>query len=53
MLRILAIMDDKTLSYHKRTELEPDNEMPGSPRGSFRGDVTLEDGELTLTSQDQ
>ena len=26
-------MDDKTLSYHKRTELEPNNEMPASPKG--------------------
>jgi len=43
VLRILAITDDKTLSYHKRTGLKPDDEMPASPRGSFRGDVRLED----------
>ena len=46
-------MDDKNLSHHEPTGLEPDAETPASPLGSFRGDFTLEDGELNVTSQDQ
>ena len=53
VLRILAIMDDETLSHHEPTGSEPDDETPASPRGSFHGDVTLEDGELAVASQDQ
>ena len=53
VLRILAIMDDEPLSHHEPTGLEPDDETPASPRGSFHGDFTLEDGELTVASQDQ
>ena len=48
--RILAIMDDETLFHHKSTGLEHDDETPASPRGSFHGDFTLEDGELTVAS---
>ena len=46
-------MDDETLFHHKSTGLEHDDETPASPRGSFHGDFTLEDGELTVASQDQ
>ena len=46
-------MDDETLSHHEPMGSEHDDEMPASPRGSFRGNVTLEDGELTVASQDQ
>ena len=46
-------MNDETLSHHESTGLEHDDETPASPRGSFHGDFTLEDGELTVASQDQ
>lgn len=46
-------MDDETLSHLEPMGSEHDDEMPTSPRGSFRGNVTLEDGELTVVSQDQ
>ena len=46
-------MDDETLSHHESTGLEHDDETPASPRRSFYGDFTLEDGELTVTSRDQ
>ena len=53
VFRILAIMDDETLSHHEPTGSEPDDETPASPRGSFHGDVMLEGGELAVASQDQ
>ena len=48
-------MYDETLSHHEPRGSKPDDayETPASPRRSFRGDVTLEDGELTVASQDQ
>jgi len=46
-------MDDETLSHHEPTGSAHDDETPASPRGSFHGDLTLEDGELTVASQDQ
>ena len=50
---ILAIMDDETLSDHEPTVFKHDDETPASPRGSFHGGFMLEDGELTVASQDQ
>ena len=44
-------MDDETLSHHESTGLEHDDETPASSRGSFHGDFTLEDGEITVASQ--
>ena len=46
-------MDDETLSRYKPTGSEPDDETPASPRGLFHVDFTLEDGNLTITSQAQ
>ena len=46
-------MNDETLSHHESTGLEHDDETPASPRGSLHGDFTLENGELTVASQDQ
>lgn len=38
-------MEDENLSHHS----EPEDETPGSPRGSLCADV-MEDGELTVAS---
>ena len=46
-------MDDETLSHHERTGSEHDDKTPASQRGLFHGDLTLEDGELTVASQNQ
>ena len=46
-------MEYETLSLHEPMGLEPDEEMLASPRGSFHGDSMLEDGKLTVASQDQ
>lgn len=46
-------MDDETLSHHESTGSNHDDETPASPRGSFHGDLTLGDGELTVASRDQ
>ena len=46
-------MDDENLSHHEPTGSNLDEETPASPRGSFHGDSTLEEGELTVASQDQ
>ena len=46
-------MDDETLSHHESTGSNHDDETPASPRGSFHGDFTLGDGELTVASRDQ
>ena len=43
-------MEDENLSHHEPTGSEPEDETPGSPRGSLCADVTLEDGELTIAS---
>ena len=53
VLRLLAIMEDETLSHHESTSSEHDDEMLASPGRSFHGHFTLEDGELIVTSQDQ
>lgn len=44
-------MDDENLSHHRPTGLDNDEETPASPRGSFHGESTLENGELTGASQ--
>ena len=44
----LAIMANENLSYHESTGSENDEASPASPRGSFNGDTTLEEGELTV-----
>lgn len=46
-------MDDENLSHHGPTGSDNDEETPVSPRGSFHGDSTLENSELTGASQDQ
>ena len=53
VLRILAVMEDETLSHNESTGSNHDDETPASPRGSFHGDFTLGDGELTVASRDQ
>ena len=46
-------MDDENVSHHGSTGSVNDDKSPASPRGSFNGDSTLDEGELTGASQDQ
>ena len=46
-------MDDENVSHHGSTGSVNDDKSPASPRGSFYGDSTLDEGELTGASQDQ
>ena len=46
-------MDDENVSHHGSTGSENGDKSPASPRRSFNGDSTLEEGKLTGPSQDQ
>ena len=50
--KFLAIMSNENVSHHGSTGSENDDKSPTSPRGSFNGDSTLEEGEITSASKD-